>query len=81
MMPRSAYKTKSNKMVKVASNEVVVGEEKISQCVVEISSGVVTNYYHFEEEQSNTLWLGGIIIVRKDKKGILRAYKNGNKIQ
>ena len=35
----------------VAANEVVIGDRRLKQCVVEISSGMVTDYYTFEEEQ------------------------------
>lgn len=61
---------------RVAANEVLVGNERLTLCVVEIESAVVTDYYQFCEEQPSTEWLGGTIILKKDGKGCLRAYKN-----
>lgn len=65
----------------MAANEVVIGDRRLTQCVVEISSGMVTDYYTFEEELPYTEWLGGTIILVRDKKNSLRAFKNGNLIQ
>lgn len=65
----------------MAANEVVIGDRRLTQCVVEISSGMVTDYYTFEEELPYTEWLGGTIILVRDKENSLRAFKNGNLIQ
>jgi len=71
----------NEKRRRVAANEVVIGDRRLKQCVVEISSGMVTDYYTFEEEQPYTEWLGGTIILVRDKENSLRAFKNGNLIQ
>lgn len=65
---------------RVASNEVIVDETVIRQCVVEIMNGRVVNYYHFQDELPLTEWLGGTIRLIKDKDGVLRAYQNGNRL-
>lgn len=44
------------------------------QAVVEISDGRVVNYYEFRDELPMTEWLGGVIEVKRDEEGILRAY-------
>lgn len=66
---------------RVAANEVIAGDEILSQCIVEISSAVVTDYYQFFEESPQTEWLGGTIVLRHDDEGCLRAYKNENLIE
>ena len=64
---------------RVAAHEVIVGEEKFIQAVVEIEEGRVVNYYEFSGELPLTEWLGGKIEIKRDDEGILRAYQN-NKV-
>jgi uncharacterized protein YhfF len=66
---------------RVASNQVIIDEEELHQCVVELIEGRVVNYYCFEDELPVTEWLGGTIILERDGDGVLRAYKDGKKIQ
>ena len=60
---------------------VVSGDLTLFQAVVEIEEGKVVNYYTFEDELPMTEWLGGLIEVRRDEEGILRAYHNGKMIK
>lgn len=67
---------------RVAVNEVIVGDQRLQQCIVEITAGIVTDYYTFDEEQPHTEWLGGTITLVRTKEDCgLRAFKNGNLIQ
>lgn len=52
----------------------------LSQAVVEISDGRVVNYFEFRDELPMTEWLGGIIEVKRDEEGILRAFHHGKKL-
>lgn len=45
----------------------------LTQAVVEIEDGRVVNYYEFRDELPMTEWLGGVIEVKRDEEGILRA--------
>ncbi len=53
----------------------------LEQAVVEIEEGKVVNYYEFHDELPMTEWLGGEIIVSRDKEGILRAMWQGKVIK
>ena len=64
---------------RVAAHEVIIGEDKPIQAVVEIEEGRVVNYYEFRDELPLTEWLGGKIEIKRDDEGILRAYQN-NKV-
>lgn len=66
---------------RIAANEVFVDDNKLNLCIVEIDSAIVTNYYQFNEEQPNTEWVGGIITLKRDEAGQLKAYKNENLIE
>ena len=52
----------------------------LSQAVVEISDGRVVNYFEFQDELPMTEWLGGVIEVKRDEEGILRAFHLGKKL-
>lgn len=52
----------------------------LSQAVVEISDGRVVNYFEFRDELPMTEWLGGVIEVKRDAEGILRAFHQGKKL-
>ena len=52
----------------------------LSQAVVEISDGRVVNYFEFQDELPMTEWLGGVIEVKRDEEGILRAFHQGKKL-
>lgn len=64
----------------VAANEIVVGEKKIQQGIVELIDGEVIKYYPFHQELPMTEWLGGVIDVKTDESGKLKAYWNDKEI-
>ncbi|MDO4159193.1 MAG: hypothetical protein Q4D41_01900 [Prevotellaceae bacterium] len=66
---------------RVASNRVVVNGKEYRQCVVEVQDGIVVNYYTFTDELPLTEWIGGLIDVKRDEEGILRAYWGGKPLQ
>ena len=63
---------------KIAVHHLILPEQSLSltQAVVEIQSGEVCRYYHFDQEQAATEWWGGSIELRHDAEGILRAWRN-----
>lgn len=71
----------NGKRRRVAANEVVIGDRRLAQCVVETVSGIVTAYYTFDEELPHTEWLGGTIILVRDGENRLRAFKDENLIK
>lgn len=73
--------SENGKRRRVAANEVVDGDRRMAQCVVEIMSGIVTDCYTFDEELPHTEWLGGTIILVRDGEDRLRAFKDGNLIK
>ena len=63
---------------KVAVNRVIKGDVSINRCIVEIENGFVVDYYHFDDEQPFTEWLGGTIeIITSNNDNSLRAIRNG----
>ena len=71
----------SEKMRRIAANEVVTEDSVLSPGVVELCSGMVTGCYHLNEELPFTEWIGGTIIIMNDNDNCLRAFKNGNLIK
>ena len=51
----------SDRVRRVAANEVAVEGKIFRQCVVELLDGRVKNYYTFVDELPFTEWLGGRI--------------------
>lgn len=47
------------------------------RAVVEIVADRVVDYYEFRDELPMTEWLGGRIDIKKDEKGVPRAYYQG----
>lgn len=65
-------------MRRCGSHEVRLSNgDTLIQAVVEISDGRVVNYFEFRDELPMTEWFGGIIDVKRDEDGLLRAYWNG----
>lgn len=63
---------------KVAVNRVIKGDVSINRCIVEIENGFVVDYYHFDDEQPFTEWLGGTLeIITSNNGNSLRAIRNG----
>lgn len=63
---------------RVAAHEVIWLSEAVAMAVVEVADGVAMRCYPLDGEQPFTEWLGGVIEVRADGEGILRAYKDDN---
>lgn len=55
--------------------------EKLCQAVVELQDGRVVNYFEFRDELPMTEWLGGIIEVKRDEDGLLRAFQQGKMLE
>ena len=68
---------KPTRLRRIASNEVITPEgQSLIQYVVELWDGYVERYFPLQQEMSNTEWMQGQIILKKDTKGI-RAYYKG----
>lgn len=56
------------------AHEIRLADGKVlQQAVVEIEQGRVVNCYEFRDELPMTEWLGGVIELFRDEKGLLRA--------
>lgn len=70
------------KLRRCGAHEVISASGSIlTQAVVEIEEGRVVNYYEFRDELPMTEWLGGIIEIKRDEEGVLRAFWKGRKIE
>lgn len=69
-------------MKRYAAHQVILKNgTAIEQGIVELSDeGVVTRTFPFLHEQPMTEWLGGVIEVKADEAGILRAYHHGHRL-
>lgn len=69
-------------MKRYAAHQVVLKDgTAIEQGIVELSDeGVVASTFPFRHEQPMTEWLGGVIEVKVDEAGILRAYHHGHRL-
>lgn len=67
-------------MRRVGAHCIKNGDTFLKQGVVEIEEGRVVNYYTFRDELPMTEWLGGMIELRRDDKGILHAFQNDKKL-
>lgn len=67
-------------MRRIGANTITTATATLTQAVVEIVDGRVVNYYEFTDELPMTEWLGGEIEIRRDDDGVLRAYKDGKKL-
>jgi len=61
-------------MKRYASNRVFTEQGVLYRAVVEIDEGVVMDCYEFTDELPFTEWLGDDIILRRDDRGLLRAF-------
>ena len=52
----------------------------LAQVGGESCDGRVVNYFEFQDELPMTEWLGGVIEVKCDEEGILRAFHQGKKL-
>ena len=65
-------------MRKVAVHSLMVEPtgQSMEMVVIEMRDGIVTDYYPFTNEQAQTEWIGGTVILRKNEQGQLQAFKN-----
>lgn len=59
----------------------LAGGSVLRQAVVEIEQGRVVNWYEFRDELPMTEWLGGMIEVFRDARGLLRARHEGRLLE
>ncbi len=69
--------TGHKRIKRIAVHELLFGKETFDMCIIELKEGVVTGYYHFEEEQGMVEWIGGTAVLDYDGNHELRAYMNG----
>ena len=69
-------------MKRYAAHQIVLEDgTAIEQGIVELSDGgVVARTFSFWHEQPMTEWLGGVIEVKGDEAGRLRAYHHGHRL-
>lgn len=67
-------------MKRYAAHQIVLEDgTAIEQGIVELSDGgIVARTFAFWHEQPMTEWLGGVIEVKADEAGRLRAYHHGH---
>lgn len=65
---------------RVAAHRVKTCDEELRMCIVEISDGIVTDYYTFDEEQPFTEWIGGTIDIVTDETGVRFAIWQGERL-
>jgi len=66
---------------RIASNEVLTPQGQcLSQQVMELTDGVVTNLYPLVQELSNTEWMQGQIVLKSCPNNIVHAYYKGKKL-
>lgn len=72
----------SERMKRYAAHQIVLEDgTAIEQGIVELSDGgVVARTFPFWHEQPMTEWLGGVIEVKADEAGRLRAYHHGHRL-
>ena len=62
----------------IASNTLVtVNGSNLTQYVVRLSNGYVTDLFPLQEELSNTEWIQGTISLQESDDGRIRAYYQG----
>lgn len=69
-------------MKRYAAHQIVLEDgTAIEQGIVELSDGgVVARTFPFWHEMPMTEWLGGVIEVKADEVGRLRAYHHGHQL-
>ena len=69
-------------MKRYAAHQIVLDDgTAIEHGIVELSDGgVVARTFPFWHEQPMTEWLGGVIEVKADEAGRLRAYHHGHRL-
>ncbi|MBP3511979.1 MAG: hypothetical protein J6K19_08090 [Prevotella sp.] len=72
--------TGHKRVKRIAVHELLFGKETFDMCIIELKDGVVTGYYHFDEEQSMVEWIGGTAVLDYDGNHELRAYMSGRMV-
>jgi hypothetical protein len=67
-------------MRKIGVHEVLAGDSRLSQAVVELEDQRVTAFYPFTQEQPMTEWWGGCLDLRHQPDGTWIAFRNGEPI-
>lgn len=69
-------------MKRYAAHQIVLEDgTAIEQGIVELSDGgIVARTFAFWHEQPMTEWLGGVVEVKADEAGRLRAYHHGHRL-
>lgn len=72
----------NERMKRYAAHQIVLEDgTAIEQGIVELSDGgIVARTFPFRHEQPMTEWLGGVIEVKADEAGRLRAYHHGHRL-
>lgn len=65
---------------RVAVHELVVNDETLKKCIVDIDNGFITGYHQFSEEEPMVEWLGGVMELRYDEHYNILAYRNGKRV-
>ena len=63
-------------MRRIAVHELQAEKQTLSQAIIELTDGHVTDYYPFTDELPQTEWIGGTVILRRNKQGLIQAFKN-----
>lgn len=56
---------------------MIVDDEILVNCIVEICDGIIYDYFTFKEELPFTEWVGGTWSVVRDAEGKTRAIRDG----
>ncbi len=66
---------------RIAANIIETPTETIEQGIIVIQDGFVLKAYTFTEEEPMTEWTTGVLTIRPDNDGKLRAYKGDQLIK
>lgn len=60
-----------------AANTINIDGTIVRNGVVTVANALVESYAPLYEEQANTIWLGGEIVIKKHANGQLQAFHKG----
>ena len=69
------------KKKRVAVHELRYGKTIINQAYIDLCDGKVLDYGCLHEELPMTEWLGGTIVLKREKGGVIRAFWNGEPLK
>ena len=64
-------------MRRIGVHEIICGEERLQQGVIELDGEQVKAFYPLREELPMTEWWGGSIELKRQPDGRWQAYRNG----